>query len=287
MKVHIFYFSGTGNTSWVSRELVSLFLAAGSDASAHSIEKTTSSRADMLIEESDIIGFGYPIYGSDLPHNMKEFLLALSPVSSKPAFVFCTQWKWSGDGSRAGSLFINEKGFKTLWAEHFLMPNNVCAPILPFPYTNDQHKIEPVLRRAEKKAGRFVRTIISGKSFLRGFNPLSAAAGSIQRNPFRRVFHKLRDDVGINTQNCTNCLLCVNICPSANFFHDSGKIKTNGSCLLCLRCYNFCPVSAITYKNIVHNKKRGVPYKGPGGRWDESPNASWPGNSAILPDSNF
>lgn len=282
MKASIFYFSGTGNTSWLSRELVSRFRAAGVDARAHSIEKITPAEADLLITKSDIIGLGYPIYGSDLPQNMKEFMLALSHVAAKPTFVFCTQWKWSGDGSRAGSLFINEKGFKTFWAEHFLMPNNVCAPILPFPYTNERHKIEPVLLRAAKKADKFVHTIISGRSILRGFNSFSAVAGSIQRKPFRKVFHKLRDDIAVNVRRCTNCLLCVDICPSANLFYDSNKIKTRGSCLLCLRCYNFCPISSITYRNIVHNERRGVPYRGPSGHWDSSANASWPDSSDTV-----
>lgn len=280
MKVVIFYFSGTGNTSWLSRKMVSFFSTTGYDASAHSIEKTTCKEADVLIAESDIVGFAYPIYGSDLPHNVKEFMLALSPVSSKPAFIFCTQWKWSGDGSRAGSLFINAKGFKTLWAEHFLMPNNVCVTILPLPYTNTRQKIEPVLRHAAQKAGNFVKAIISGKSFLRGFNPLSAAAGSIQRNPFRMAFPKVRNDIAVNAQECTKCLLCVNICPSSNLFHDSGNIKTKGSCILCLRCYNFCPVSAITYRKTAHNKKRGIPYRGPSGHWDGSVNATWPSSTS-------
>lgn len=285
MKAVIFYFSGTGNTSWLSRELVSRLTKAGYTTSALSIEKITSLEADSQIAESDIIGFGYPIYGSDSPHNMKEFILALTPVSSKSAFVFCTQWKWSGDGSRAGSLFINEKGFKTLWTEHFLMPNNVCTPILPFPYTNTRHKIEPVLRNAAKKADKFVKSIIGTKTFLRGFNPLSAAAGSLQRNPFRKAFHKLRDDIGVNVQYCTNCLLCVNICPSANLSLEEDEIKTRGSCILCLRCYNFCPVSAITYRKIAHNKKRGVPYKGPSGHWDSSANASWQSGTELHSDS--
>jgi len=274
MKISIFYFSGTGNTSWLTRQISSAFSQKGIAISAHSIEKTSIQEADFLISNADIVGFGYPIYGSDLPHNMQNFMGDLSPSLDKKTFVFCTQWKWSGDGAQACASILRQRGFQILWAEHFFMPNNVCTPFLPFKYTNDVQKIEPMLRKAKEKAFIFAFKIIENQSFLRGFNVFSILAGRIQRDPFRKMFPKLRNDISIDEKKCTYCYFCVNTCPSSNFIKEEDSIKTKGECILCLRCYNFCPVSAVMYRKIPHNLNRGIPYRGPKGAWDAQINSA-------------
>ena len=78
-KASIFYFSGTGNTWWVSEIFARVFNEKGISASAYSIEKISGSRAGRIIDESDLVGFGFPTHGSDLPFIMKEFFQKLHP----------------------------------------------------------------------------------------------------------------------------------------------------------------------------------------------------------------
>ena len=208
-------------------------------------------------------GFGYPIYGSDLPQSMKRFIEKLEPVQKKAAFVFCTQWQWSGDGARNGASFLKPKGYQVLWGEHFKMPNNVTISLLPLPYTNDQVKLKNILSQTSLRIQHFVNCILKGRSLRRGFNPVSCLLGSLQRVPFRLVFKKLQNDMGIDPLSCTKCGECACLCPSGNLVFDRDNFSTRARCILCLRCYNFCPNEAITYRNRPHNKRRGKPYKGP------------------------
>lgn len=275
MRISIFYFSGTGNTSWITKKIVEYFTEYGHDVSAVSIENLTVSMADSAISQSDIIGFGYPIYGSDLPQNMKEFLIDLAAITSKPTFVYCTQWKWSGDGSHAGAQFLASKGFDIKWSEHFNMPNNVCVSLIPLPFTNDADKLGQTFEAAKRKSQKFADSILRVDKSLRGFNSLSIFAGKIQRVPFRKGFSKLRNDMGIDKEKCTNCGFCYSNCPSGNIYEKNGEVLTCGNCILCLRCYNYCPTHAITYRKLKHNIKRGIPYKGPTGKWDGSVKATW------------
>ena len=168
-RIVTFYFSGTGNTWWVSQQLVDTLIANQAEASAISIESVTPNEADFHIASADIVGFGYPIYGSDLPQNMKDFIERLSEVQAKPTFVYCTQWLWSGDGARVGSSFLKPRGFDPRWGEHFLMPNNICLPIPLLPSTNDKTRMQGQLRRARRRAIRFANAIISGERIRRGF----------------------------------------------------------------------------------------------------------------------
>lgn len=263
-KVAIFYFSGTGNTWWISNTLANILRENGYEADAHSIEKLKLGEANQIIEDCNLVGFGYPIYGSDLPHIMKDFLNSLQKVDMKESFIFCTQHIWSGDGARAGIKYIKEKGFSVQWGEHFHMPNNICTTITGFyPYTNSKDKIILILSKTQNRVRRFVDRIINKQNFRRGFNPISRVLGAFQRVPFNLIHRRLNDEIGIDESSCFHCGKCALICPTQNLEFNGENFFSKARCILCLRCYNFCPVSAITFMNKKHNKKRGEPYRGP------------------------
>lgn len=268
-KVTIFWFSGTGNTAWVANSIFKVFERRGYDSQTYNIEKLDMAKAGQIIRDADICGFGYPIYGSDLPVPMKDFIMKLNDFKGKKSFVFCTQWLWSGDGAAEGRRYLKAKGFSCLWGEHFLMPNNVCitrSNILPF--TNDPDKISRYLKRNQQKCYRFASIIISGEKFFRGSNYLSYLSGYyLQRMFFKKYFHRFQNDIGFAADRCTQCAKCVKMCPVNNLQKDikTSKMLTSGNCILCLRCYNFCPESAISYRGKSFNLRRGLPYRGPTG----------------------
>jgi len=267
----VFYFSGTGNTRYVARSI-----AAGLPGPpvCRSIESVTAAEADALIEGASCVGFGYPVYASDVPQPMKDFLLALSPHPDVPAFVFCTQWMYSGDGARAATRYLRRSRLRVRWAEHFRMPDDVCVSAIRFPYTNDPRRLRPVLVRADARAAVFARRIrgAPAKSLLhllrprrRGFNPFSRFLGWFQRVPFRATYARWRDDISVDLSRCTRCGLCVRLCPSGNLTYDAttDAFPTKGNCVLCLRCYCQCPAAAVEYLHRTHDARRGDPYRGP------------------------
>lgn len=263
-KAVIFYFSGTGNTWWATEALAAELQARGIETHSRCIEQLMPGDASRLIEESDAVGIAYPVYGSDLPQLMKDFIDSLGPVKGKKAFVFCTQWLWSGDGARVGAQLLQGRGFQVSWAEHFFMPNNVSVTVASFlPYTNDPGSLARKLAKTAVKITRFARQIAGDRPFLRGFNLVAMLAGNIQRLPFRLFFHRLRDDIGVELSRCINCGSCVYLCPAGNLIQEGSEIKTRGSCILCLRCYSFCRQMAITYMKKPHRLSRGRPYQGP------------------------
>lgn len=262
-RIVLFYFSGTGNTWWVSQQLIDTLIANQIEARAISIESINPEEVDLQIANADIVGFGYPIYGSDLPQIMKDFINQLSPVEAKPTLVYCTQWLWSGDGARVGAGFLKTKGFDIKWGEHFLMPNNICLPIPLIPFTNNKTHMQGQLRRARRRVDRFADAIMNGKRMLRGFSRFAQVLGALQRVPVRTVFPTMRDSIGFDETRCTKCKLCAQRCPAGNIQVEEGRLLTLRICILCLRCYNFCPVSAVTFMGRKHNHRKGEPFRGP------------------------
>lgn len=259
----IFYFSGTGNTWWAAEKLAEALSKEGFKASAYSIENIDRETAALLIKNAAVLGFGYPIYGSDLPLSMKNFIRQLPASLYKEVFVFCTQWFWSGNGAAAAAKMLAQKGFEVKWAEHFFMPNNLSAGLIPMPYTNKPEKTQKTLSKAERRIKRFAGHIADNTSFKRGFNPLSSVLGATMRTPYRYFFHRLQNNIGIDWEKCDNCGECVALCPAGNLYYDGDEIKIKGTCINCLRCYSFCPLTAMTYMGRPHQKSRKKPYKGP------------------------
>ncbi len=261
----LFYFSGTGNTWWCAKSLAFHLEEMGIPTRIESIEQTDTELTAKLVAQSDLIGLAYPIYGSDLPEIMKEFIDKSLPVleESKPLFVFCTQLMFSGDGCYAYAPNLERKQYHITYSEHLIMPNNVCIKGSPFSYTNDPEVLAPVLKKAEKKLKRFARHIADESPTTKGSSYTARLLGLMQRKPYRKYFDRFRDVFSVDGNRCIDCGLCVRICPSQNLFYEGQTIKTKGVCILCTRCYNLCPVQAILYKNRAHPMKKGLPYKGP------------------------
>ncbi|PKL10891.1 MAG: hypothetical protein CVV52_16105 [Spirochaetae bacterium HGW-Spirochaetae-8] len=264
MKIVIFYFSGTGNTWRIAQSLHDVFASQQIPVELHSIESLTQGEILKIIARNDIVGFGYPIYGSDIPLIMQEFLKQLPvPEHPIPIFVFCTQWMFSGDGTQVSQEFFPSPRYQVRWSEHFFTPNNVCVSVLRLPYTTDQRKIAAKFNHMRKRMDNLVKHISTGTSHRRGFGFFSKWIGLMQRAPFRKYFGAWRNDIGIDGERCSRCGLCARICPVGNI--DRVTLVPQARCILCVRCYNFCPENAITYRDRLHDRSRGAPYRGPAG----------------------
>lgn len=259
----IFFFSGTGNTWWAAEELARQLERKGWKCLVCSIENVSPEKTALLVEEASLVGFGYPIYGSDLPEPMKRFIAALPRTEAKQAFVFCTQWLWSGDGAALGASLLVKKGLDVKWGDHFLMPNNVTVSAIRLPYTKDPARLAAIRQRTSRRISRLADRIAADRPYRHGFNYFAFLLGSMQRVPYRYFFPRLQNDIAVNKEACTGCGHCVRFCPVGNLYYAGAEIETKGNCINCLRCYNFCPVAAITYKKRPHLAKRGEPYRGP------------------------
>ena len=138
----ILYFSGTGNSRFIAEQF-----AKRMNISAYSIEQNLD--FGTLLSKEDTVAFCYPIYGSCVPRIMREFVSRYRKhLEPKKLIIFCTQMLFSGDGAKAFARLLPGCDERVIYAEHFLMPNNICNFFL-FPIREK----EKIKMRAVSAAG--------------------------------------------------------------------------------------------------------------------------------------
>jgi flavodoxin/ferredoxin len=266
MEISLFFFSGTGNTWWISKQIADEFKQKGHNVTLFPIESRrlrNNGNLKKIIESSDIIGFGYPVYNSDVAEQMKEFLEKLPDKLSKPinVFSFCTQMFMGGNGGAfiRGLIEKNDNGnkeYKLRWAAHFIMPCNLHLP--PYVIVPTKPKIDKILAAEKKYVTRFVDKILKGTPWIEGGFKIVNSMFSLKFPTYKKLLE-------IDTTKCNECNLCCEICPANNIVAEKGNYHIRNSCYFCTRCYNFCPKFAIKpllekVKIDDSNTKR---YKGP------------------------
>ena len=255
MQVAIFQFSGTGNTWYVAKQLQAAFLHKGHPCDLYSLENDID--IDALIKKADIIGIGYPIYGSNFPKPIGLFLDRLKTVEQKRAFVFCTQMMYSGDGAVIAAKRLRKKGFLVRQLMHINMPNNITDfRIVRWVKPMKEAKLTDKVAR---KTHTFSDAIINDKRKRKGEGVGSLLLGLMQRVPLGLIEPKSSSLLKVDNR-CIACGLCVKLCPSGHLSLRDNHLVMGNTCYLCYRCLNHCPTKALHVAKKTQVKR---PYLGP------------------------
>ncbi len=242
-KLAAFYFSGTGNTRFITEYLLKK-LRPVYDATLFDI--TTKADFEGAIRGSDTLLFAFPIYGSAPPIPMRNFVHGYGQLlQDKKIILVETQYFFSGDGAASLGRTIKKYGGRIIAAEMFDMPNNL-ADVKIFPIKNGS-EISSKLARAKRRADKFAEKILENRAHCRGFSRISHGIGYYsQRKFWWKGEAEKRAKLRIDPAACVGCGLCVKSCPVENLALPDKKASPKGHCVLCYRCVNLCPKKAIT-----------------------------------------
>ena len=240
MKIFAVYFSGTGNTKYAAEKFIQNFI--GSEL--HCIEETIDFSAAS--KYFDTILVAHPIYGSDMPVPMQDFLKNhRSLFAGKNLITLVTQFLFSGDGGNLTYRIVRKEIKAHIASIHINMPTNLnLAPLF---YVKNGKETAEKVENAEKKINICAEKIKSGKKVNNGKGILCFLGGFLtQRLWFRLfVFNQYKDKIKIDNEKCSTCGLCTRVCPTENIVLCDGTAIQLGKCILCYRCINRCPSNAI------------------------------------------
>ena len=243
------YFSGTGNT----RFCVEKFCHHYDGSEPISIEDYGLVEA---IKKSDTLILAYPVYFSNTPKIIKDFIRTNSfCFVNKRVYIIATMGLFSGDGAGCGARLLKKCGAKIIGGLHLKMPDCIGdVKALKKPLEQNQK----IVIEAEQKIEQAVKKLKQGKPTKEGLSFLYHVAGLFgQRLWFYGKTIRYTDKLIIEKSKCIGCGKCVALCPMKNITLVNRKASADNRCTMCYRCINNCPNKAITLlgKEVVEQCK--------------------------------
>jgi len=271
MSLDVYYFSGTGNSLAVAREIAQK--TKGNLINIASVVDKESVKTD-----ADVIGIVFPVhylFNGGVPSIVERFVRKLQNMDKKYIFAVCTYGSRAGDTVKKLDKIIKSCDGKLAAGFTVKMPYNYTywfGKLLEVPieeqqkdFRNCKKKLESVYEYVNaKKEGKFEtddKIIVLSVDYF-GLSKLGKSlyqkkASFVKRNdlPFREIL-PLMDRSFHYDEKCSGCGICSRVCPVSNIEMVDNKPSWQHHCEQCFACLQWCPKEAIQYGGKTSNGKR-------------------------------
>lgn len=236
----IYYFTATGNSLTTAQRI-----CEGLDE-CRLVPVVSAVRPRKIIEESDAVGFVFPVYFSDAPCIVRELISKMVFAGNPYIFAVPTCRGHAGACHQRLDQLLMTRGQKLSLAVNVNMPGN---SYINEPGVDDMHlagqdaAVAAILPRIRARE----TCDYSDASLI----PLSLTAFP---NNFRGITAE--------EDKCTGCGICAEICPMENIVIREGKAVIGDDCSTCLACFHWCPNEAI-WMSKQENIARRAKYRHP------------------------
>ena len=248
----IFYFSGTGNSLWIAKQVCEVFqekLLSISDELNQKKELTYS------LHDEEKVFFIFPVHSWGPAVPVMRFLkrMQFENYHNQPIYMIATCGDECGYTNDIFRVALSKQNLSLTAAYSVIMPNNY---ILMKGFDVDSKELEEKkLREASYSLGEIVATIQdNNKSSIYHKGKLAYLKSYLIYPLFRKF------TIGKNhfyaKENCTSCGLCIRICPTQTIEMKGVKPFWSKTCVQCTACIHRCPVNAIEYGKISVKKGR-------------------------------
>jgi len=226
----LFYFTGSGNSLYVARQL---------DSELVSIPKIINN--ENLVFEAEKIGVVFPTYAGQTPKMVMEFLKKAT-FNTTYLYLVATYGKDDTVIAERTTAILKEMGKEVAYANTVLMVDNYLPSF-------DMREQEAIDKNIDGQIAVIVEDIKNKKHFIKeadqGQRDFFASATKIfAENP-----NLINGDQITVKDNCIGCGICTQVCPLGRFSIVDGKAVRNlNTCEFCLACAHACPQKAITCK---------------------------------------
>ncbi len=225
----ILYFSGTGNSMAISRQLA--------ERLGEQVMPLSRAVARDLSQERRI-GLVFPCYWFNAPRAVTELLPRLQLPKDAYVFIVIPCGAQAGNAIWTVRRMLAAKGVEVSYSHKIRVPDNSAVGFGRNP--NDQ------VWKFDRYAGRLERiTADIAAGVRRCHYAWWGLAGALCAIPAvqRRTLPMLTP--AVNADRCIACGICAKVCPQGNIAIRDGKACCGDDCTQCLACVHFCPQQAV------------------------------------------
>lgn len=225
----VFYFTATGNSLFVARQL-----------SDNPLSIPQELKKQDLTYEADEIGFVFPDYAAAVPLIVRDFIqkarfnapYLFSVITFGNASVNVAEW-WDE--------YAQGRGVKMNYIRPILMVDNY----LPVFDMDQQIAID---KHTDENLASILEEIGAHKQYVEkadmGFFNKDMLRG-MQEQHFSMTADRL---LQLREDRCVQCMTCSHVCPHRNFSLSDKGVDFGGKCEYCLACVHNCPQKALTLR---------------------------------------
>lgn len=259
MSIEIYYFSGTGNSLHVAKELQQRIpgIKLISILSCNGRTETNS----------EVVGFIFPIYFTVVPVPVRRFIEKMDLSSAKYIFAITTRFgtECFADVYLKKVLKSKEKQLDSYLIVTMISnsPIGLAPKYLPGikkqaeKWESDikKDKIDKLEKEVQNQLDIF-KDIIMNKKINQEFQTKSWFKKQIGNFLLSITSNSKAEIPYFADESCNSCGICEKVCLSRKIKMENNKPvwQKNVQCFFCYACFNFCPQQAILVKNKYTRK---------------------------------
>lgn len=239
----IFYFSGTGNSLSVAKNV-------GQSLSLP-IKSIPQISTPMDYRNAETVGLIFPVYAWGMPRMVEEFIKQLQ--LSKETYIFAIA---VCAGNPAGTILACERLLKKsggVLAAGFTvyLGRDRSAEELPLIARIIKHFNGPPPRNFHDREGEIVSLIHKRVTDIKESGGSIAVFLGTLLHPLALRVLSTSDRSFSQSSSCKSCGLCTKVCPTENIILENKKLQWLHNCEQCFACQTICSHKGITFAGTL------------------------------------
>jgi ferredoxin len=246
MKNLVYWFSGTGNTLSVAKDLA----ARLGGAEIREIRDGESAKADG---DATAIGILYPVYCWGPPNIVAEFARRLEVPAGAYVYAVAVYGAMLANSNALLKNMLAENGVRLAASFGVNLPGNFVALYEISP----EAKLARMYAKADAATARIANAVSRGRKtgIARNLGLFGRYLSGSKYGPM--IAHINNAAKGFTAEDtCNGCGICARVCPKGNVNVKSGKPEWDAKCESCLACMHWCPSASIQSgeKTKIHKR---------------------------------
>lgn len=245
-KTIIFYFTGTGNSLYITKELAKNLEDLDMVAIPHAID-----RESFVYRGYSRVGFVIPLYFMGMPAMVNNFINKVQIPNANYVFSIVTRAYTKGLVFTEMNKNLIKKGKKLNYGRYISFPD--CY--IRWAQAIDSESQAKVFSKATEKLAIIKQELLKEKIFVEREGKLLNTASMVINKIWKAKLSSINKTFKVNS-GCTKCGICIKTCPAKNIKFENNILKWGNKCEDCMACVQGCPNKAIYFSLKTPSKRR-------------------------------